>query len=358
MTGRRIAALGAAVCLLAAGLCIARNDTPAARKPVHIPAQELAAALRSLARQQGLQIVYRSDVVGHLHTRGASGDLTLDQALQALLRGTGLTYHYLDPRTITVTPAASRPPEPQARPPPRRGRAPGRAASGTRRAGLSGLAPDGSAGSPLQEVVVTAEKMPELASRTPLALSVYSGDALRRDGIDTIADLQNIDPEVSVGQSAAGVNIGIRGVSTTDVTSKGEQDVVFDVDGIPMGRPREMMQSLFDIDRIEVLREGASAIRPPAKGADVAPVGYLAAGRDEPSGEAKLPKGCRSTLLSRRVCPGAARSADQSDPSTHALHSCTPRRQRYPVRQSSSAWSSRSRPAGADRKSSCRKAAT
>ncbi len=50
------------------------------------------------------------------------------------------------------------------------------------------------------------------------------------------------------------MEISLRGVSTTDTTSKGDQDIVYSLDGVAIGRPEEMGISFFDIDRIEVLR--------------------------------------------------------------------------------------------------------
>jgi iron complex outermembrane receptor protein len=106
----------------------------------------------------------------------------------------------------------------------------------------------------IQEIIVTAQKTRTVASKTPIALSVYSGDALKEQGVVSVTNLQNIAPSLSVGSAAHGVNIAIRGVATTDVTSKGDQGIVFTVDGAPVGRPQEMGLSFFDIERVEVLR--------------------------------------------------------------------------------------------------------
>ena len=106
----------------------------------------------------------------------------------------------------------------------------------------------------LQVITVTAEKIAEDVNKTPLALSVFSGTAMQEHGVVSIADLQNLDPQLAVGMSPAGVNITLRGVSTTDVTSKGNQDIAFNVDGIFDGRPREQGLAFFDLDRVEVLR--------------------------------------------------------------------------------------------------------
>ncbi|MEJ1964472.1 MAG: TonB-dependent receptor [Gammaproteobacteria bacterium] len=75
-----------------------------------IPAQGLGTALEALARQRQLQLVYLSDSVDTQQTSGAAGELTADEALTKLLSGTGLTYRYLDDRTVTVKPIPTAPP--------------------------------------------------------------------------------------------------------------------------------------------------------------------------------------------------------------------------------------------------------
>ena len=106
----------------------------------------------------------------------------------------------------------------------------------------------------LEEVVVTAEKKSESAERTPVALSAFGGDTLKAAGIVSIADIQNVAPGVTMGRDNFGVNINIRGVTSTDNTSKGDQGIAFNVDGIPIGRPIEEGLAFFDVNRVEVLR--------------------------------------------------------------------------------------------------------
>lgn len=106
----------------------------------------------------------------------------------------------------------------------------------------------------VQEVVITAERTAGVPSKTPIALSVVSGEALKELGIVNAGDLQNLVPALNIGNQSHGVNIAIRGVSTTDLTSKGEQGVSFNLDGIPVSRPQVMGNAFFDLERVEVLR--------------------------------------------------------------------------------------------------------
>jgi hypothetical protein len=78
----------------------------AVRKPTHIAAQELGPALQLLARERDFQIVYPSEVIGHVRTEGASGDLTAEEAVEQLLRGTGLSFRHIgDSTAITIVAA-------------------------------------------------------------------------------------------------------------------------------------------------------------------------------------------------------------------------------------------------------------
>ena len=106
----------------------------------------------------------------------------------------------------------------------------------------------------VQEVIVTAEKKSEVASKTPVAISAFNSEMLKEAGVVNVADIQNIAPSVQMGRDGFGVNINIRGVTSTDNTSKGDEGIAFNVDGIPIGRPIEEGLSFFDVERVEVLR--------------------------------------------------------------------------------------------------------
>jgi hypothetical protein len=100
----RIAVVAAAIGLTMVGLATADSANAAIRKPTHIEAQRLGAALKELAQSRGLQVLYLSNTVRDVRTQGASGDITANEAFDQLLSGTGLTYRYLDENTVTVVP--------------------------------------------------------------------------------------------------------------------------------------------------------------------------------------------------------------------------------------------------------------
>ena len=105
----RIAVVATAVCLSVVGLSAAADVEAAMRMPTDIPAQALRVALQKLSKDRDFQLIFRTDLVGELRTGGAVGDLTLDETLNQLLKGTDLTFAYLDEKTVTIIPVASSP---------------------------------------------------------------------------------------------------------------------------------------------------------------------------------------------------------------------------------------------------------
>jgi iron complex outermembrane recepter protein len=105
-----------------------------------------------------------------------------------------------------------------------------------------------------QEIIVTAQKRAESSLKVPTAITVLRGTDLKSQGVNSVADLQNVSPGLNIARTQYGINIDMRGVQASDQTSKGEQDVAFNVDGMFLGRPQEQALAFFDVDRVEVLR--------------------------------------------------------------------------------------------------------
>jgi iron complex outermembrane receptor protein len=111
-------------------------------------------------------------------------------------------------------------------------------------------APDG----PIAEVLVTAQRTSSLASKTPVAMSVLSGDQLDKAAIGSPGELGARLPSLHMDGAADGLRITIRGVSNADTTEKGDPSAAFMLDGIYIARPQAQNVSFFDLARIEVLR--------------------------------------------------------------------------------------------------------
>ncbi|MBV7538690.1 TonB-dependent receptor [Duganella sp. sic0402] len=106
----------------------------------------------------------------------------------------------------------------------------------------------------MDTVIIKARRVAESSSTVPLAVTAISADELKSRGVISVADIGNVAPGVVMGRDGFGVNINIRGVTTTDTTSKGLPGVSFNVDDVAISRPVAQGLSFFDIDHVEVLR--------------------------------------------------------------------------------------------------------
>jgi iron complex outermembrane recepter protein len=108
----------------------------------------------------------------------------------------------------------------------------------------------------LQEVIVTAQKRPESAQTTPIAMTVYGADEITRKGIVDIQSLTTNDTSLNFTMGAGGAEpyLTMRGISSHDTTEIGDPAVPIATDGFFMNRPYGLLASLYDIEQIEVLR--------------------------------------------------------------------------------------------------------
>jgi iron complex outermembrane receptor protein len=106
----------------------------------------------------------------------------------------------------------------------------------------------------MAEVIVTAQKVAQPASKTPLALSVISGDDLKQAGVNDPRALTETLPNVEIAQESGMLQIAIRGVTSLDMTEKGDPSSAFHIDGAYIPRYEAQAVAFYDLDRIEVLR--------------------------------------------------------------------------------------------------------
>ncbi len=106
----------------------------------------------------------------------------------------------------------------------------------------------------LSEVVVTAEKRTSSEEKTPIAMTVLSSDVLQSNAVGNLQNLSSIAPSVSFSQANAATVITICGVSSRDTTETGDPAVAVNIDGFYFQRAIGFGDSLFDLQRVEVLR--------------------------------------------------------------------------------------------------------
>jgi outer membrane receptor protein involved in Fe transport len=272
------------------------------RRQTSIAAQGLAPALRMLAKERDVQLVYRTELVGDQQTIGAAGDLTLEEALTQLLSGTGLAYRYIEHDAITIVPNPSgtssapftsterdgagaaggekgeesakggdgkegtqgKGPSQSIRLTQVEQGAPSKAASSAGGdKGFSRTNPNSDAGSgsaaKLEEIMVTATRRSEGVLEVPLSITALTTDSLVKSNIKSVDDLSTLVPGITFQSTTslypALTNISIRGITSASgdpTTGIYLDDIAISEQGNPnFGTP---LPAFFDLERVEVLR--------------------------------------------------------------------------------------------------------
>jgi iron complex outermembrane receptor protein len=112
----------------------------------------------------------------------------------------------------------------------------------------------------IEDIVVTAQKRAESAQEVPIAISVFSGDALAERAITNVSQLTSVAPNVNFDNgvaftgSTAVLAASIRGIGSSDFAFNIDPGVGVYVDGIYLARSVGANQDLLDTGRIEVLK--------------------------------------------------------------------------------------------------------
>jgi len=226
--------------LVAAALSLApAAEAASAEVRLRVARKPVRAALIDLALQAEVSLGGNLDVC-----RGDSpaiaGRMSLETALSRMLAASGCTFVILDRRTVLVRKAPlraapARALTPQPTPP---------------------VAADAEREVALGEVVITAQRIPNLPGRTPYAISAVSGETITRERASSLAD---------IGFQVAGLtttNLGpgrdkilLRGLSDGAFTGQTQSIVALYLDEAPItyNAPDPDLR-LADIERVEVMR--------------------------------------------------------------------------------------------------------
>jgi iron complex outermembrane recepter protein len=116
------------------------------------------------------------------------------------------------------------------------------------------LAADAVATETLEEVVVTAQNRVENVQRVPIAINVVSAEKIAETGFASLNDIQKVAPAVQLINDNNALRVTVRGVGSNTNGETDDTSVVLNVDGEYINRGTVLGASMFDIERIEVLR--------------------------------------------------------------------------------------------------------
>jgi len=115
----------------------------------------------------------------------------------------------------------------------------------------------------IDELITTARRRNEAVQKTPVAVTSFNGrdllvrDVRRLSGVDGLAP--NVAIDNAFGAAAAG-RLTIRGVGQIETTTSFDPAVGVYVDGAYVARAQGQLGSIFDVERIEVLRGPQGAL--------------------------------------------------------------------------------------------------
>jgi iron complex outermembrane receptor protein len=108
--------------------------------------------------------------------------------------------------------------------------------------------------SQLEEITVTAQKRNENQQTTPIAVSVFSSRYLAETQTTDMSDLAAQVPSFNFGTYAGTARLAIRGLGYDAIDNASEGRVAYNIDGVYISRPADVLGTFFDVGQIEVLR--------------------------------------------------------------------------------------------------------
>jgi iron complex outermembrane recepter protein len=267
-----------------------------ARWQMCIGRSPLSEALMQVARRIGVQVARLADVGStNIVVGPVCGSFTREEALTAVLRGTGLTYRFVNDHTVAIirqtdpVPAAPNSPPPTQLPPTstpaeggtdsvgnnmsQGGRNVGTVTDNSKHqnllsrvlglfavCGVASLSPghtcaqEATTSDTLQEVVVTAERRATDIQATPVSVTAISGSDLQDKHINVIGDLETQVPGLSVTNSGFTQNINIRGMGNSTASPTVTTGVPVYRDGLYQPEAILLTEPFYDIADVEILR--------------------------------------------------------------------------------------------------------
>jgi iron complex outermembrane recepter protein len=303
----RIGLIGATLCLCLVGISHAQSAKAAIRKDLNVPAEELGSALQTVAKHYDFQVLYRTEIVKDLRTQGAVGSLTSDEALGKVLKGTGLTYKYLDSNTVTImllpsgaaAAAADQAPSDSSNGGGKNSSQDFRVAQVDQNAAgpQAVIKPYSGKEEGISEIIITAQKREERLQDVPVPVTVITAQSLSDANEYRLQDYYSSVPGLNLSTDNRGApSVSIRGITTgayvTPTVGVTIDDVSFGSTVVASAYSPAPDIDPNEISRVEVLRGpqgtlyGASSIGGLIKYVTVDPSFDAVSGRVELGGDA------------------------------------------------------------------------
>ncbi|WP_294262931.1 TonB-dependent receptor [uncultured Sphingomonas sp.] len=104
------------------------------------------------------------------------------------------------------------------------------------------------------DIIVTAQNRAERVEDVPIAIDVVGAEAIAQAGVTDFREVERIAPVLQITQDSQYTRVAVRGVGTNSNDEAQDQSIAINIDGEYLNRPNILNVSLFDLDRVEVLR--------------------------------------------------------------------------------------------------------
>lgn len=222
----------------------------------NLPAQPLADALQAVSEQTQTSALFPFDLVDNRTSKPVIGHMTVRQAVDLLLQGSGLAAEFPRTGVLVVSLATTET---------------GETVMTNKKsllAALIGLMSGGAApellaqtdaaparkSAQLEEVIVTAQKREQSLQDVSAAVTAFGGEQLADAQINNIEDLQVMLPGLTFGNDFNFAKIFVRGVGMSSSFAGIDPSVALHVDGAVISQSAAQFTSLYDLERVEVVR--------------------------------------------------------------------------------------------------------
>jgi iron complex outermembrane receptor protein len=213
-----------------------------------IAGQDLHSSLQAVALTANLRLLYRSDIVRGVVSPSLKARCTAQQAIEALLAGTNLSYEQLSSGVVLI-----RRTDPTLADRIREMVALRREAAEAEGVHAGNEQTDDNP-AVLEEIIVTAQKREESAQAIPVAINVVSGRTLVEEGVREVKDVGKASTalEINTRQGQATV-VGMRGMQQQGFSPTGDTLTAVHLDGVFLSNFWGMNGMMFDLERVEVM---------------------------------------------------------------------------------------------------------
>lgn len=208
-----------------------------------VPAQKLESSLQTIGIQAHAEIIFLPEVVSGKTAPAIVGNFTVEGAIAKALSRSGLGFRpagsgYLiiaNPKAALASNAVQ-------------------VNSDSAPAQAAPSAPE-EAGSPIGDIVVTAQRRAERLQDVPISVSAFNAGMLESANVTTVFDLPRLAPslQLDTGLQAAKARLVIRGIGSAGGSAI-EPSVATFIDGVYIPREGATIGAYLDLEGLEVLR--------------------------------------------------------------------------------------------------------